>query len=170
MDLPAGLTIGREYDRFVISARSGTDDFSHVIRIPGVTEISELRMEIETMVVDRLPDEQEDINYVWQALFDYDKIGPVLTLRNRHPGDWFRPSGMGGRSKKIQDYFVDEKVPRRKRDLVPLLCSGADMLWVVGLRTDERCLPGPSTKRVLVVRVRKKEHDGQGFGGRDFPG
>jgi tRNA(Ile)-lysidine synthase len=157
MGLPPGLTIGREYDRFVISARSGTEGFSHVIVIPGVSVISELRMEIETLVVDPPPEEQEDKNYVWQALFDYDKIGPVLTLRNRHPGDWFRPTGMSGKSKKIQDYFVDEKVPRRKRDLVPLLCSGEDILWVVGMRTDERFLASEVTKRLLMVQVRCEE-------------
>jgi tRNA(Ile)-lysidine synthase len=154
MDLPPGLTIGREYDRFVISAQSGTADFSEVIMIPGVTVISELRMEINTLVTDRLPEEQEDINYIWQALFDYDKIGPFLAVRNRHPGDWFCPTGMGGKSKKIQDYFVNEKVPRRKRDLIPLLCSGEDILWVVGMRTDERYLANAETIKVLVVRVR----------------
>jgi tRNA(Ile)-lysidine synthase len=84
-------------------------------------------------------------------------MGPVLTLRNRRPGDWFRPAGMGGKSKKIQDYFVDEKVPRRKRDLVPLLCSGEDVLWVVGMRTDERFLADAETKKVLVVSVRGAE-------------
>jgi tRNA(Ile)-lysidine synthase len=157
MGLPHGLTIGREYDRFVISAQTGTDGFSHLIMIPGVTMIMEPRMKIEMLVADRLPDEQEDINYIWQALFDYDKIGPILTLRNRHPGDWFCPTGMGGKSKKIQDYFVNEKVPRRKRDLVPLLCSGEDVLWVVGMRTDERFLADSGTKKVLVARVRNAE-------------
>ncbi|MCK9418698.1 MAG: tRNA lysidine(34) synthetase TilS [Nitrospirae bacterium] len=156
MNLLAGLTIGREYDRFVISAQSGTDDFSRVILMPGVTVQSELRMEIETLVADRLPDEQEDLNYIWQALFDYDKIGPALMLRSRHPGDWFCPSGMGGKRKKIQDYFVDEKVPRRKRGLVPLLCSGEDILWVVGMRTDERFLAGADTKRILTITVRDR--------------
>ncbi len=154
MELPPGLKIGREYDRFVISNQRRTDDFSRPITIPGVTEISELRMEIETMIADRLPDEHEDINYVWQALFDYDKIGPVLTLRSRHRGDWFCPTGMGGKSKKLQDYFVDEKVPRRKRDLVPLLCSGENVLWVVGMRTDERFLANAETKKVLAARMR----------------
>ncbi len=154
MDLTPGLKIGREYDRFVISVRSGTKDFSRSVMMPGVSVIPELRMEIETLVADRFPEEQEDINYVWQALFDYDKMGPVLTLRNRRPGDWFCPSGMGGKSKKIQDYFVDEKVPRRKRDLVPLLCSGEDILWVMGMRTDERFLAGAGTKNMLTVRVK----------------
>jgi tRNA(Ile)-lysidine synthase len=157
MSLPRGLTIAREYDRFVISARSTTEDFSHSIILPGVTAVPKLHLEIETSISDHLPAEAEEKNYFWQALFDYDKIGPVLTLRSRHAGDWFRPAGMGGRSKKIQDYFVDEKVPRRKRDAVPLLCSGENILWVVGLRTDERFLPGAETKKVLVVKVRSTE-------------
>ncbi len=157
MDLPHGLKIVREYDRFVISGQTGTDGFSQAVMMPGVTVISGLRMELETLVAGRPPEEQSDINYIWQALFDYDKIGPVLTLRNRHPGDWFCPAGMGGKSKKIQDYFVNEKVPRRKRDLVPLLCSGNDILWIVGMRTDERFLTNAATKNVLVVRARGAE-------------
>jgi tRNA(Ile)-lysidine synthase len=64
---------------------------------------------------------------------------------------------MGGKSKKLQDYFVDEKIPRHRRDTVPILLSGNDVLWVVGLRTDNRFLPVNATKRVLVVQVRKNE-------------
>jgi len=154
MDLPHGLTVGREYDRFVLSARSRTDNFSYPISIPGITMIPELPMMVETLITDRLPVEPEDKNYVWQALFDYDKMGSFLTYRNRHSGDWFCPAGMGGNRKKLQDYFVDEKVPRRMRDTVALLCSGEDILWVTGLRTDERFLPGPNTKRTLMVRFR----------------
>jgi tRNA(Ile)-lysidine synthase len=157
MDLPHGLKIGREYDRFVISGQAGIADFSQAIIIPGITVVSALRMKLETVVAGRTPEEREDINYVWQALFDYDKIGPVLTVRNRHSGDWFCPAGMGGKRKKIQDYFVNEKVPRRKRDLVPLLCSGDDVMWVVGMRTDERFLANEATKKVLVVSARGPE-------------
>ncbi len=154
MDLPHGLAVTREYDRFVLSARSISDDFSYLISIPGVTVIPELPATVETLITDRLPVEPQDKNYVWQALFDYDKMGSFLTFRNRHPGDWFCPAGMGGKRKKLQDYFVDEKVPRRERDTVPLLCSGEDVLWVVGLRTDERFLWGPNTKKGLMVRYR----------------
>jgi tRNA(Ile)-lysidine synthase len=152
MNLPHGLIVGREYDRFVLSTRSRTDAFSYPISIPGVTVIPELPLTVETLITDRLPVEPEDKNYVWQALFDYDKMGSLLTFRNRHPGDWFCPAGMGGKRKKLQDYFVDKKIPRRMRDTVPLLCSGEDILWVAGLRTDERFLPGPNTKRGLMVR------------------
>jgi tRNA(Ile)-lysidine synthase len=161
MDLPSGLTIGREYDSFYMRPASGANTFCLQLSIPGLTTIPELGLAIETGVRDRAQGNEkgpEDTpgsdNFVWQALFDYDKMGSLLTLRSRQKGDRFYPAGMGGKSKKIQDYFVDQKVPRRKRDTIPLLCSGQDILWVVGLRTDERFLPGPNTKRVLVVRVR----------------
>lgn len=162
--LPYGITVIREYDRFIFSTHAGSAAFSREIPPTGCVDLQENGWQLRTAVVDSdapAPDEQ---NYRWQARFDYDKINPLLTLRSRRPGDWFQPAGMGGRSKKLQDYFVDEKVPLRKRDSVPLLCSGDDILWVMGLRTDERFLPGPGTKKVLVVTVwpltvRRKSYD-----------
>jgi len=157
MDLPLNLAIAREYDCFVMSAKSSSPGFSADLLVPGVTAISPPSLEVETFVRPDRRSAPEDANYLWQAEFDYDKIGPLLTLRSRRPGDRFHPAGMGGRSKKLQDYFVDEKVPTRKRDAVPLLVSGSDILWVLGHRTDERFLPGPETLRVLIVRVRITE-------------
>ena len=77
-------------------------------------------------------------NYLWQAVFDYVKIALPLFVRSRQRGDRFQPAGMAGKSKKLQDYFVDEKVPRLKRAAVPLLCTEQDIIWVVGMRTDAR--------------------------------
>ena len=154
MHLPHGLRVEREYNRFNLSLTQGAEHFPHDVAVPGMTSVPELGIDIESTLSDGVGP-ADDKNYRWQALFDYDKIKPLLTLRARRPGDRFLPAGMGGRSKKLQDYLVDEKVPRRKRDLVPLLCSGEDILWVVGFRTDERFLPRPDTKKVLVVRVKK---------------
>ena len=160
MRLPEGLRVEREYERFNLSKALEAEHFSHALAVPGKTSIPELGIDIERILSDGgSAGEGEDKNYRWQALFDYDKIRPLLTLRNRRPGDRFCPAGMGGRSKKLQDYLVDEKVPRRKRDAIPLLCSGEDILWVVGHRTDERFLPQADAKRVLVVRVKKGDRD-----------
>ena len=149
MSLPRGLSIEREYDRFVVGMPADMPEFSSSLTAPGITVISELGLEVEIAIADGVSTFSEEKNYLWQAMFDYDKIGPFLTLRNRHPGDWFRPSGMGGRSKKLQDYLVDEKVSRRKRDRIPLLCAGDNILWVVGFRTDERFAAGPDAKTTL---------------------
>jgi len=187
MNLLHGLTIGREYDTFLVRPKSESNKFCFQLVIPGLTAIPEIGVEVETRIQDK-PQEPENPpvspfskggaslppplakggeggfeelpsleTYLWQALFDYDKIGSFLTLRNRHSGDWFCPAGMGGKRKKLQDYFVDRKVPRRKRDMVPLLCSGEDILWVVGHRTDERFHATVETKKVLVVRVKSAD-------------
>lgn len=178
MNLTPGLAVTREYNRFIFSAPPAPASFSRTLAVPGATAVEQLGLELEVEIRDNstlppgfssprdpesetaagAPGEEEPGpsggNYRWQAEFDYDKIGSLLTLRSRRPGDRFCPAGMGGKKKKLQDFFVDEKVPGRKRDAVPLLCSGDEILWVMGLRTDGRFLPGPDTTRVLVVKVR----------------
>jgi tRNA(Ile)-lysidine synthase len=51
---------------------------------------------------------------------------------------------------------VDAKIPRRRRDIVPLLCSGTEVLWIMGMRIDQRFLAQADTKRRLVVGVKKR--------------
>lgn len=59
-----------------------------------------------------------------------------LVVRTRRPGDRFQPLGMR-EAKKLQDFFVDEKVPREERDVTPLVTSSRGIVWVVGLRVAE---------------------------------
>jgi len=61
--------------------------------------------------------------------------GP-LSLRAWRPGDRFRPLGLPG-AKKLQDFFVDTKVPREERSRIPLLVVGKGIAWVVGHRIAE---------------------------------
>jgi tRNA(Ile)-lysidine synthase len=80
--------------------------------------------------------------------------GP-LAVRNRRPGDRFRPLGLGG-SKKVQDFFVDRKVARHTRDTVPLVVDGADrIVWVGGLAIDERFRVTDPAQAVVVLRLRQ---------------
>ncbi len=65
------------------------------------------------------------------------ELASRLALRVRRPGDRFRPAGgRGGR--RIQDFFVDRKVPQRLRDAWPILVADEEILWVAGLRAAER--------------------------------
>ena len=158
MEVPGGLLLEREYDDLVIRARKQETVFCVPLAVPGETAVSAARLSIGTLLLETLPDPGADGgNYLWQAVFDYDKISLPLYLRNRRPGDRFCPAGMGGRSKKLQDYFVDEKVPQMRRNTAPLLATEQDVVWIVGMRTDGRFLPGPGTTKVLVVQVRSAE-------------
>jgi len=53
---------------------------------------------------------------------------PDLVVRTRRAGD-----RLAGRSRKIQDVFVDAKVPRAARDTWPLVVSGDDVVAVPGV-------------------------------------
>ena len=52
------------------------------------------------------------------AVVRLDRCGSKLWVRNRRPGDRFRPHGLGGRT-KLQDYFVNRKVARAAPGLRP---------------------------------------------------
>lgn len=71
------------------------------------------------------------------ALLTYERLEFPLTLRPWQPGDRFVPSGMRG-SKKLSDFLTDLKLSVPEKDRVWVLCSGADICWVVGCRVDER--------------------------------
>jgi tRNA(Ile)-lysidine synthase len=87
-------------------------------------------------------------------------VGTELFVRTRRPGDRLAPVGLGGH-KKLQDLFVDRKVPRMERDSVPLVVDGRDrIIWVAGhaLSRDARVTAG--TTSVLLFEIRRS--GGQG--------
>lgn len=83
-----------------------------------------------------------------EALLDADKITEPVQIRTRVPGDRFRPLGMRG-EKKLQDFMVDEKIPREERDRVLILEANGEIVWVVGHRVDDRFKVTEATQRVL---------------------
>jgi tRNA(Ile)-lysidine synthase len=85
------------------------------------------------------------------ASFDYEKLSFPLTLRTWREGDRFIPFGMHGRSKKLSDYFTDKKFNPVQKAQTWLLCSGKDIIWIVGERIDERYRIDKSTKFALTV-------------------
>lgn len=84
---------------------------------------------------------------------DYDKIKRPLVLRTRKPGDYLTVSKDGGK-KSLQDYMVDEKIPRGERDKIWLLAEDSHVLWVIGHRISGYYKVEESTKRILQVRLR----------------
>jgi tRNA(Ile)-lysidine synthase len=80
-----------------------------------------------------------------------EKLHYPLTLRRWKTGDLFNPLGMNGKSKKVSKLFKDEKRSRIEKENTWLLCSGTDIVWVIGLRADERFKIDDKTKTVLQI-------------------
>ncbi|HEU4797562.1 MAG TPA: tRNA lysidine(34) synthetase TilS, partial [bacterium] len=90
-----------------------------------------------------------------EAVFDAEDAGSPLLIRAWRRGDRFVPSGLAGK-KKLQDFFVDAKVPRWERATVPLVADAQDrILWVVGYRVSELCRVTERTNTLLRVRARR---------------
>ncbi len=91
-------------------------------------------------------------NHRYTKSFDYDKIGDNLQIRFRRPGDFLRITQEGGR-KKLKQYMIDEKIPRDKRDKIPLLASDSEVWWITGYRMSEGAKVTEQTGRILRIRT-----------------
>jgi tRNA(Ile)-lysidine synthase len=81
--------------------------------------------------------------------------GP-LAVRTRRPGDRFQPPGLGGRSRKLQDYLVDRKVPRADRDVLPLVVDRDDrIVWIVGHAVAEGLRAAGPSPGVILLKARQ---------------
>lgn len=89
----------------------------------------------------------------WRTVLDEDVVG-LLSVRARVPGDKMAPLGMAGRTKSLQDLFVDEGVPAERRAGWPIVLGGFGVAWVPGLRMDERGRIRPGTTRVIEIEAR----------------
>lgn len=82
---------------------------------------------------------------------DWDKLQDCV-LRFRRDGDVFEP--FGGGSKKLKQYFIDNKIPKRLRDRIPLICRGNQVLVAVGMQISENVKQTPQTVRRVTVKRR----------------
>ena len=81
--------------------------------------------------------------------FDLVKAKEHVVIRNRMPGDRISPLGMKG-SKKLQDYFVDRRIPKHLRDDVLLIVSGGRVI-AAGREVSSECPVNTETKLILTI-------------------
>ena len=89
-------------------------------------------------------------------LFDYDNIEKEIIIRYRKDGDKITPLGMNG-SKKLKDIFIDLKIPREKRDTIPIVCFDDNISWVVGYKTSQLFKVTKNTNKILKITFDRKE-------------
>ena len=95
---------------------------------------------------------QEIPKKTYTKWFDYGKIKSGLRLRRRESGDYLKIDA-AGHTKKLKEYFVNEKIPAAKRDAIWLLATGSEILWVAGGRIGAGCKVGENTEKILEVRL-----------------
>ena len=86
------------------------------------------------------------------AMVDREKIQFPLILRKWQKGDYFQPLGMTG-MKKLSDFFVDEKFSLPEKENLWLLTNGEEIVWILGIRLDDRYKITSETNKMLVFEV-----------------
>ena len=84
---------------------------------------------------------------------DMQKLTFPLIWRKWKAGDYFCPIGMGGRKKKISDLLVDRKIPLHQKQHVSVLTSEGQIVWVAGIRADNRFDIDHNTTHYFMVEI-----------------
>lgn len=86
--------------------------------------------------------------------FDADKLPQNSVLRTRKEGDVFQK--FGSTSKKLKDFFIDRKIPRRLREILPVLACGAEVYAVCGAEISEKIKADLYSKNIFYILLKKK--------------
>lgn len=113
--------------------------------------VSRVTAEMLTMpeggVNDLLSGKPAEIEYL-----DAESVLFPLFMRGRKDGDRMQPLGLDG-EKKIHDIFIDNKLPRDERDLVPLVCDSSGIVIVSGQCIAHRNRIKPTSRQILKVTL-----------------
>jgi tRNA(Ile)-lysidine synthase len=139
------LVIGRDRE-----PQREPKEFKYTLSVPGKIELAEIGRTFGCDFADQL----DKTAGPQVAYLDYSALGKDLIVRNKLPGDRFVPLGIRG-TKKVQDFFVDEKVPAEERDKVPVVESAGRIVWVGGLRLDDRAKVTEKTKKIVRLELSK---------------
>ena len=136
----------------------GGNSFAFSLSIPGEVALDPQKL---TVTAERMPgtDAAQARPMKWAARGAEVGVAAAalrlpLAVRSRRPGDRFRPLGAPG-ARKLQDFFVDRKVPRGERDTVPLVVDASDrIVWVVGQTVAEDFRVTDPSRGVILLKVR----------------
>lgn len=145
-----GVSVRKDSDGLFFHREYNVSRICVDVTIPSVISIPNTS---EKMIFEKkLWNNKEKItNEVYTKCLDYDKIKFSLQLRTRREGDYLVVDCRGHR-KKLNRYFIDEKIPGRRRDEMLLLADGDHIVWVVGGRISEEYKVTETTRNVLVVK------------------
>lgn len=151
LHLPSNLTARVNYDDLIIEKKRETtiEEFEYPIFM-GDNIITDLELNLRLTLIDN---NQSPLNFTKNKKYiDYDKLHGDLKIRNRRNGDRFNPLGMKG-NKKVKDYFIDEKIPRDKRDKIPILADGKNIIWIMGYALSDLYKITDETRKILIIEL-----------------
>lgn len=130
------------------------DQFELQLQIPGAVDAPHGRWTLS--VTGPMPVREIGAVDAGQVMVDAGALGPRVIVRPRRPGDRLHPLGAPGR-KKVQDVFVDRKIPRDDRDREPIVTDEMGrIVWVAGQVLAEPFRVTPLTTAVVILTLRRQ--------------
>ncbi|SMB81231.1 tRNA(Ile)-lysidine synthase [Peptoniphilus asaccharolyticus DSM 20463] len=117
------------------------------VEIDDILKIGENKTELGTFVVESGIKKGKN-----SIQIDATKIKGQLKVRNKRNGDKFTPIGMKG-SKKLKDFFIDERIPKYKRDSVALIVDDEEIIWVAPYRMNEKYKIEKETEKIVSISL-----------------
>lgn len=157
--LPYGMCAVRKYEEICIQkeveiAQKELRGMEPVpISLSGITRLEHIG-EVECRI-QKMDADLEISKKLYTKMLDYDRINGTLCIRNPMPGDYFIVNEQGER-KKLSRFFIDNKVPKEKRQSILVLADGSRIHWIIGMRISEDLKITQSTKQVLHIEFRYK--------------
>lgn len=131
INLPSGAVARRDAFGVELIRSDNAPDIiiEEKLQLDGVTRVSGCGTFLCETTEVSLKDIRSHSNNI--AFFDEMLLPTDIVIRPRKQGDIFHPLGAPGK-KSLKEYFIDKKISRFKRDYIPLVASGNEILWIVG--------------------------------------
>lgn len=153
LQLPGGLRLLRRHQQLIVTAQPAAKSaqYEYALSVPGETVIGEIGWRFLTALTP--PSPQPSLGKGEHTISISDRISGPLVVRNRRPGDRI---ALKSGTKKLQDFFIDNKIPREERDRLPLICDAHRVIWIVGWSMNEDYRATPET-RILYISAERLE-------------
>lgn len=167
--IPNGMMAIRTYCSLIIREQATIEkigSFEQKLEIPGETHISSIDSIIVIKIINFETNAScyEFINKnkdIYTKFIDFRKLqlkkDVELVVRNRRDGDSFKPLNSNG-TKKLKEYFIDNKIPREKRDEFPLIAINKEIIWIIGNKTSDNYKVTDNTNSVLMITFRNDKY------------
>ena len=158
ISLPDELVVAKGYDLFFITSKAQLRrEFSYKIPSIGKWSFPHVEIEIKAAQPERFGEDP------FTAFFDADSVQFPIEVRNFHPGDRFMPFGLKT-LKKVKNFLVNEKMPRYVRNRIPIFLSNNEIMWIGGMRVDERFkVKGGTALKFRLVKPSWRRVNGEGL-------
>jgi tRNA(Ile)-lysidine synthase len=153
-----GLTVTRRAATIAIvhaaaPAGPASRAFEYALPVPGSVHVPEAGVDVVAAIDAHAATDRLRASATRVAL-QASALALPLVVRNRRAGDRMRPLGAPGR-RKLQDVFVDRKVPRQDRDRVPVVVDRSGrIVWVAGLAVADECRVTAPETGVVILELR----------------